>query len=292
MSKAAQITTTDDHPRRGRWPGPGLGGGASKVPLVITAWFWVIKVLTTAQGEATSDYFVHLPSVSPYLVVAVAFVAFAVAMALQLAVPRYIPWVYWLAVTLVAIFGTMVADAIHIQLRIPYWQTTVGFGVAVAVIFWLWHRVEGTLSIHSITTRRRELFYWAAVLATFALGTAWGDLMAFTFSLGFLAAALIFAGIIAIPALAHRFAGMGSVLAFWFAYVITRPLGASFADWMGFPRSYGALGWGHGAVSLGFTVLIAAGVAHLTASHVDVGARPARPAPALAEGTGLSSSPR
>jgi uncharacterized membrane-anchored protein len=248
---------------RGAW-------GASKVPEIITAWFWVIKVFTTAQGEATSDYFVHLPHTSPYLVVAGGFVAFVAAMALQFRTQRYTAGVYWLAVTIVAVFGTMCADALHIQLGIPYWATTIGFAIAVGVIFWLWHHTEGTLSIHSIVTVRRELFYWAAVLATFALGTAWGDLMAFTFKLGFLTAAIIFAVVIAVPALAYRFGAMNSVLGFWFAYVITRPLGASLADWMGFPSSSGALGWGHGAVSLGFTVLIAAGVAFLAASRVDV----------------------
>jgi uncharacterized membrane-anchored protein len=252
------------------WPGVGGGAGPGKVPEVITAWFWIIKVLTTAQGEATSDYFVHLPKVSPYRVVAGGFIAFALVMALQLAVRRYIPWVYWLAVTMVAVFGTMCADAIHIQLGVPYWATTAAFALAVAAVFWLWHRVEGTLSIHSIVTLRRELFYWAAVLATFALGTAWGDLMAFTLNLGFLTAAILFAAVIAIPALAHRFAGMNPVLAFWFAYVITRPLGASFADWMGFERGVqGALGWGHGAVSLGSTVLIALGVLYVTWSRAD-----------------------
>ena len=245
--------------------------GLTRVPAVITAWFWIIKVFTTAQGEATSDYFVHLPRVSPYLVVAGGFVVFVAAMALQLRVQRYIPAVYWLAVTMVAVFGTMCADAIHIQLGVPYWATTAAFAVAVAVVFWAWHRTEGTLSIHSIVNLRRELFYWAAVLATFALGTAWGDLMAFTLNLGFLTAGILFAVVIAIPALAHRFAGMGPVLAFWFAYVITRPLGASFADWMGFPTTvHDALGWGHGSVSLLFTALIAAGVTYLAVSRVDV----------------------
>ena len=266
------------------WDGTSLltGPGLTRVPGVITAWFWVIKVFTTAQGEATSDYFVHLPRVSPYLVVAGGFVVFLAAMALQLRVRRYIPAVYWLAVTMVAVFGTMCADAIHIQLGVPYWATTAAFAVAVAVVFWAWHRTEGTLSIHSIVTLRRELFYWAAVLATFALGTAWGDLMAFTLNLGFLTAGILFAVVIAIPALARRFAGMGPVLAFWFAYVITRPLGASFADWMGFPTTvHDALGWGHGAVSLLFTALIAAAVTFLAASRVD--AEPKRqPLPEMA----------
>ena len=284
MRDAVQLTPAGDRPAPGPWRATLGAAGTSKVPEVITAWFWIIKVLTTAQGEATSDYFVHFPGLSPYAVVAGGFVAFAAAMALQFTVRRYVPWVYWLAVVMVAVFGTMCADALHIQLGVPYWATTAGFAIAVAVVFWLWHRTERTLSIHSIVTPRREIFYWAAVLATFALGTAWGDLMAFTLRLGFLTAALIFLVVIAIPALAHRFAGMNSVLAFWFAYVITRPLGASFADWMGFPSNAGALGWGHGAVSLGCTFLIALGVAYLSLSRVDLQStsRP-RPAPALAE---------
>ncbi len=241
--------------------------GWRKVP-EITAYFWIIKVLTTAQGEATSDFFVH--SINPYLAVAGGFVVFAVAMALQLAVRRYVAWVYWLAVTMVAVFGTMCADALHIQLGVPYWVTTVGFALAVALVFAVWYRTERTLSFHSIVTLRRELFYWAAVLATFALGTAWGDLMAFTLGLGFLTAGIVFAVVIAIPAVAHRLAGMNPVFAFWFAYVITRPLGASFADWMGFPRSAGALGWGHGTVSLLFTAVIAGFVAYLSVSRIDV----------------------
>ncbi|HYA00867.1 MAG TPA: hypothetical protein VEK76_11025 [Candidatus Binatia bacterium] len=251
--------------------------GWSKVPEVITALFWIVKVLTTAQGEATSDYFVH--AINPYLAVVGAGIVFLGVMALQLRVHRYVAGIYWLAVTMVAIFGTMCADALHIQLGVPYWASTVGFAIAVAVIFWAWHRTEGTLSIHSIVTPRRELFYWAAVLATFALGTAWGDLMAFTLGLGFLTAGIVFAVVIAVPALAHRFAAMNSVLAFWFAYVITRPLGASFADWMGFPRSAGALGWGHGTVSIGFTLLIIGCVAYLSASRIDRAPEPSHQAP-------------
>ena len=240
-----------------------------RVPLVITAWFWIIKVLTTAQGEATSDFFVH--EINPYVAVMGGFVVFLAVMAIQLRVRRYIPVVYWLAVTMVAIFGTMCADAIHIQLGVPYPVTSAAFALLTLAVFAVWYRTERTLSIHSITTLRRELFYWAAVLATFALGTAWGDMMAFSAGLGFLPAGFFFLAMIAVPAMLHWVFRLNSVVAFWWAYVITRPLGASFADWMGFPASSSALGWGHGTVSLLFTAVIAGGVAYLAISRVDMG---------------------
>ena len=176
----------------------------------------------------------------PVLAVGLGAVAFAIALVLQLWVRRYIAWMYWLAVVMVAIFGTMVADALHIQLGVPYAVSTVGFAVALTAIFIVWYVTERTLSIHHITTLRRELFYWATVCATFALGTAAGDLTAYTLHLGFLASGILFAVVIAVPAIAHRFAHLNAVMAFWFAYIITRPLGASFADWMGVPHASAA----------------------------------------------------
>jgi uncharacterized membrane-anchored protein len=238
-----------------------------KVP-EITAYFWILKVLTTAMGEATSDYSVH--QIDPYVAVGLGAVAFAAALVLQLSVRRYIAWVYWLAVVMVAIFGTMVADALHIQLGVPYAVSTVGFAVALTLIFIAWYVTERTLSIHHITTLRRELFYWAAVCATFALGTAAGDLTAYTLHLGFLASGILFAVVIAVPAIAHRFAGLNAVAAFWFAYIITRPLGASFADWMGVPHVLSGLNWGRGTVSVSLTVLIVGLVGYLSVTRVDV----------------------
>ncbi len=238
-----------------------------KVP-EITAYFWILKVLTTGMGEATSDYSVR--RIDPYLAVGLGAVAFAAALILQLWVRRYIAWVYWLAVVMVAIFGTMVADALHIQLGVPYAVSTVGFAVALTAIFIVWYLAERTLSIHHITTLRRELFYWATVCATFALGTAAGDLTAYTFRLGFLASGILFAVVIAVPALAHRFARLNAVVAFWFAYIITRPLGASFADWMGVPHALGGLNWGRGTVSVSLTIVIACLVGYLSVSRVDV----------------------
>jgi uncharacterized membrane-anchored protein len=231
-----------------------------KVPSKIDLLFWAIKVLTTALGESTSDYLVH--SWNPYLAVVAGFVAFLVAMTLQLTQRRYIPWVYWLAVTMVAVFGTMAADVLHVEFGVPYIVSSILFAIALAVVFTAWQRTEHTLSIHSIFTRRRELFYWAAVLATFAMGTALGDLAAYTAHLGFLAAAAVFAALFVAPAVAWRFFGLNSILAFWWAYVMTRPLGASIADWTGKARNAHGLGWGDGPVAfvLAAAIVVLVGV--------------------------------
>ena len=234
---------------------------ASKVPEVTIA-FWVIKAMTTGLGESTSDYLVHV--LPPVLAVAIGGIALVLALALQFATRRYVPWVYWLAVAMVGVFGTMAADVLHVGFGIPYVASTIFFAVVLAAVFLLWHRSERTLSIHSIRTRRREAFYWAAVMATFALGTAAGDLVAVTFNLGYLAAGLLFGVIILIPAVGYRFFGLNAILAFWFAYIVTRPLGASFADWVGVSSDRGGLGVGPGVVSLVLAVLIALGVGYVT----------------------------
>lgn len=238
-----------------------------KVPQV-TAVFWVIKLLTTALGESTSDLLVN--SYDPYLVVGAGFVLFAVALVLKFSRARYLPWVYWFAVVMVAVFGTMVADVIHVVLGVPYLVSTAVFAVALALVFWAWWRAEGTLSIHSITTRRREVFYWAAVSASFALGTAAGDLVAYSAGLGFLAAGLVFALLFALPAVGRVLFGLNTVLVFWAAYVMTRPLGASFADWTGKPVGGGGLGWGDGPVSAVLGLLIVVLVGYLQITHRDV----------------------
>jgi uncharacterized membrane-anchored protein len=233
----------------------------------VTLYFWVIKILTTAMGEATSDYLVH--RFNPYLAVIGGFVAFVAAMAIQFAQKAYVPWAYWLAVVMVAVFGTMAADVLHIQFGVPYVASTALFAVALIVVFSVWQRSEGTLSIHSITTQRRELFYWAAVLATFAMGTAAGDLAAYTANLGFLSAGILFAVVFAIPGLAYRFAGLNAIFAFWFAYVLTRPLGASFADWLGKSRHAHGLGYGDGPVAFVLAAIIVVLVGYLTVSRTD-----------------------
>ncbi len=231
----------------------GLRRAAVKVP-EITALFWVIKVLTTGMGEAASDRLSHIS-------VALAGVAgvggFAIAMWLQFRTDRYRPAVYWFAVAMVALFGTMVADGLHVALGVPYLVSTVVYALAVAVLLWRWHRSEGTLSIHSIVSRRRESYYWLTVLATFALGTAAGDLTAATLHLGYLLSGLLFAAVIAVPAIGWWRFGLNATLAFWAAYVVTRPLGASFADWFGKPPSRGhGLGYGDGVVTIVLTIAI------------------------------------
>lgn len=241
--------------------------GALRVP-AITAWFWVVKALTTAMGESTSDYLVH--RFDPVAAVLMCFVAFLATLALQLAVRRYIAWTYWLAVAMVGVFGTMAADALHVGAGVPYQLSSGLYAFVLLAVFVTWQRTEGTLSIHSVDTTRRELFYWAAVVGTFAMGTAVGDLTAISFHLGYLASGLLFAGVIAVPALGYRFLRWNAVVSFWFAYVATRPLGASFADWMGKPRTAGGLGWGDGRVALALGAAILASVVYLAVSRRDV----------------------
>jgi uncharacterized membrane-anchored protein len=271
------------------WPGHdaslrGRQYAASKVP-VITVWFWIIKVLTTAMGEATSDYLAH--TFNPYIVVPLGGIALVLTLVVQLSVNRYITWVYWFTVVMVAVVGTMVADSLHIQFGIPYTVSTAFFAVVLACIFALWYRSEKTLSIHSIYTRRREMFYWATVLATFALGTAAGDWSARTLGLGFLKAGVLFAVVIAVPAIGNWKLRMNPIFAFWFAYVLTRPLGASFADWMDMPKSIGGLALGEGPVAIALTIPIVLLVAYLGISRKDVeDADQAAPYPAYAGARG------
>jgi uncharacterized membrane-anchored protein len=228
---------------------------AKKVP-ELTIYFWVIKVLTTGMGETTSDFFVH--RYNPYLVVVLGAAALAVSLIWQLSIRRYDAWPYWLAVSMVAVFGTMAAGILHVYLGVPYILSATIYAVSLAVIFGLWYLSEKTLSVHSIYTRRRELFYWAAVLATFAMGTAVGDMTAVSFHLGFLASGILFVFVIAIPAVAYALFGWNEIVAFWFAYIITRPLGASFADWLAVPANQGGLNLGKGTISIALWLLIIA----------------------------------
>jgi uncharacterized membrane-anchored protein len=214
----------------------------------VTALFWVTKLLTTAVGETTSDFFVK--TIDPVIAVGVAFVLFVAALVLQFAVRRYIPWVYWSAVLMVAVFGTMVADVLHIGLGIPYAVSTVVFAIVLAAVFVLWYATQRTLSVHRIDSRARQVLYWCAVLATFALGTALGDLTAVTFGLGYFASALVFGVLFAVPGIAYRWWGLGATAAFWSAYVLTRPFGASVADGIAVSHARGGLALGSGPVSV------------------------------------------
>ncbi len=244
---------------------------AIKVP-EITVYFWIVKLLTTAMGEAFSDYLVY--HINPYLAVILGGIGFVAALILQFTVRKYLAWVYWLLVVMVAVFGTMVADVTHIVLGIPYYISTIAFAIILTVVFLIWFRMERTLSIHSIYTKRRETFYWAAVLATFALGTATGDMTAMTLHLGYFVSGLIFTMLFLLPLLFYRLFGMSEVFAFWFAYVMTRPLGASFADWFGMPHSVGGLGYGRGWVSLVLTLCIIGIVGYLSVTRKDVQRKP------------------
>lgn len=222
----------------------------------VTAAFWLAKGLSTALGESTSDYLVH--AFNPYLAVGAGFVVFVVAMVLQLSHARYSPVRYWFAVGMVGIFGTMVADVAHVALGVPYAVSSVVFALALVGGFVAWAKVEGTLSIHDVTTFRRELFYWFAVISTFAMGTAIGDLTAITFRLGYLGSLVLFALLILVPGAAYRWIGLSEIPAFWSSYVLTRPLGASFADWTGKPIGVGGLGWGDGTMALVLAILLVA----------------------------------
>ena len=241
---------------------------ASKVPEKITVYFWIIKILTTAMGEAFADFLAF--RYGPVVTGVAGTVVFAAALALQFRTRRYRVWIYWFAVVMVAVWGTMVADGLHIELHVPYAASSTFFAVCLAVIFAAWYAAERTLSIHSITTPRREVFYWATVIATFALGTALGDLTATTLGLGFLASGILFTVVIAIPAVAYWKLRMNAVLAFWFAYVLTRPLGASYADWLGVPAAHGGVGLGRGLVALILTVFIVGFVGFLAVTRKDI----------------------
>ncbi|HEV2581117.1 MAG TPA: hypothetical protein VGT44_09710 [Ktedonobacteraceae bacterium] len=237
-----------------------------KVP-EITALFWIIKLLSTAMGESTSDYLVY--QINPYVAVVLGCLGLAVALILQLQARRYVAWIYWLAVVMVAVFGTMAADVAHVVLGIPYLVSTAFFASALAIIFVIWYSSEKTLSIHTVYRGRRELFYWATVMATFALGTAAGDLTASTLRFGYFPSVVLFAVLFALPALAYWLFGLNEIVAFWFAYVVTRPLGASVADWLGKPY-LGGLGLGDAKVALVLTVLIIGFVGYLTITHKEM----------------------
>ena len=237
----------------------------AKVP-EITVLFWVLKLLTTGMGEAMSDF---LGQHSVPIAAAIGLLGLGLALHLQLRQTEYRATHYWFAVMMVAVFGTMAADGIHDGANVGYDVTAPVFGAATAAIFWAWYRTEGTLSIHTITTRRRERFYWLAVLSTFALGTAAGDLTATQVGLGFWSSALLFAALMAVPAIGWYRFGWNPILSFWIAYVLTRPLGASFAD--GFSKNFGGgLGLGDGVVSAVTLATFAAlvGYAHYTKADV------------------------
>jgi uncharacterized membrane-anchored protein len=239
---------------------------AAKVPEVLFL-FWVVKILTTAGGEATSDY---LKTFGNFVGGGIEVLVIVVGVLAQFETRRYQAFAYWSLAFAIAITGTGVSDFLHLDVHIPYAGTTLLWAVVLAAIFWLWQRSEGTLSIHSITTQRREAYYWATVFATFALGTALGDFTATSLNLGYLDSGILFAVIIVIPALAHWRFGLNAVAAFWMSYIVTRPLGASFADYFSKPKNIGGLNFGDGPTALVFAAAVLALVTYLALARPDI----------------------
>ena len=237
----------------------------TKVPQVFLM-FWVVKLLTTGIGEAGADY---LGAVNLALAGVVGIAGFAAAIWWQLRSETYHPVRYWVAVLSVALFGTMVADGPHVVLGTPYWIDSLLYSAALVGLLTWWQSSEGTLSVHSITTARRERLYWATVLLTFGLGTALGDATAFNLGLGFLGSIALFGLAILVPLALWRL-GASAVGTFWVAYALTRPLGASIADWLGKATRVHGLGLGDGPVFLAGLAAFGALVAYLTLTHSDV----------------------
>jgi uncharacterized membrane-anchored protein len=248
---------------------PGARRLLNKVP-EITVYFWVIKVLATTVGETFADYLTDTVGMTLTAATFIVGALLVITLVAQFRARRYVAPVYWLAVVLISVVGTLITDNLVDTYGVPLWFTTALFGVALGVTFAVWYRVERTLSIHSITSTRREAFYWLAILFTFALGTAAGDLLAEKLGLGYLASAVIFASAIGVVAVAHHRFRLDAVLSFWIAYVLTRPLGASIGDLLSQPTADGGLGLGTTATSLIFLVTIAAIVVYLSFTKRDV----------------------
>jgi uncharacterized membrane-anchored protein len=263
FSKPERGARTDQVPFFGRiFPAPV----AAKVPEVILL-FWVVKILTTAGGEATSDFLKTYGNIKGGGAEVLLFVA---GLVLQFSTRRYRAFAYWFLAFAIAIFGTGVSDFLHLDVHIPYAGTTLLWAAVLAAIFAIWQRSQGTLSIHSITTQKREAYYWATVFATFALGTALGDFTATSLNLGYLSSGIIFSVVILLPALAWWRLRLNSIAAFWMSYVVTRPLGASFADYISKPHNISGINFGDGATAAVFAIAVFVMVSYLAIARPDV----------------------
>lgn len=246
----------------------------NRVPRV-TVDFWLIKLMAVTMGETAADYLsvqLGLGLAATSVLMTLVLVA---AIAWQFSQKRYVPLPYWLAVVLISVVGTLITDNLVDTLHIPLEVTTVAFVAALAATFLAWYRSEGTLSIHSIFTFRREVYYWLAILFTFALGTAAGDLVAKRFALGYLATGILFGMIILSLSLGYAFLGLDSVLAFWLVYILTRPLGASLGDLLSQPHMYGGFGFGTMVTSALFLAIILGFVVYMTLRNRKIEARAA-----------------
>jgi uncharacterized membrane-anchored protein len=235
----------------------------NRVPKV-TADFWLVKLMAVTVGETAADYLaLNLGfglSTTSWIMAAI----LVVALLLQFMQKKYVPWAYWLAVVLISVVGTLITDNLVDNLGVELETTTIAFSIALIAAFAIWYGFERTLSIHSIFTTRREAFYWLAILFTFSLGTAAGDWVAEVLGIGFLQTGLLFGSIICVIALAYYVLNIDGILAFWLAYIFTRPLGASFGDWLSQPVEYGGLGFGTIVTSLMFLGCIAALIIYMT----------------------------
>lgn len=240
-----------------------------KVPIIITLYFWIIKILATTVGETGADFLIFnlhfgLPTTSLLMGILLAVVLY-----FQVKAKTYIPWLYWMAVVMISIVGTLITDNLTDNLGVSLISSTIAFSIALAITFWLWYKAEGSLSIHSIYTTKRELFYWLAILFTFALGTAAGDLMGESAGLGYALSAFIFGAAIAVVTFSYYKFKLNAILAFWLAYILTRPLGASIGDYLSQGAKYGGLGLGTVSTSAIFIVAIIGLVSYLTISRAD-----------------------
>ncbi len=238
----------------------------NRVPKV-TADFWLIKLMAVTMGETAADYLnvkMGLGLTETSLIMSAILLG---ALFWQFAQKKYVPASYWLSVVLISIVGTLITDNLVDNFNVPLLDTTILFAVALTGTFTVWFQAERTLSIHSIYTIRREVFYWLAILFTFALGTAAGDLVAEKFALGYLSTGVLFGTIIVSLSIGYFFLGLDAILGFWLVYILTRPLGASFGDLLSQPAQYGGLGLGTIITSAIFLVSILAIVAYMTIRH-------------------------
>ena len=240
----------------------------NKVPEV-TIYFWIIKVLATTVGETAADLLSTRLNLGLTITSYVMSAVFIMALIFQVRAKRYMPPLYWVTVVLISVVGTLISDNLVDGMGISLTTTSIAFGLTLAIVFALWYRSEKTLSIHTIFTTRRELFYWAAILFTFAMGTSAGDLIAEKLNLGYGPTAIVFAALIGIIVLLYRIVKMDAILSFWLAYIMTRPLGASIGDFLAKPVIAGGLGWGTVTTSLIFLAAILALVIFLTISRFD-----------------------
>ncbi|TCR85894.1 putative membrane-anchored protein [Rhizobium sp. BK376] len=247
-------------------PSFSTAGLINRVPRV-TVDFWLIKLLAVTMGETAADYLAVNLGLGLTTTSAIMTVVLIAALINQFIRQQYVPWSYWIAVVLISVVGTLLTDNLSDNLGVPLEASTIGFSILLALTFFIWWSYERTLSIHSIFTTRREAFYWLAILFTFALGTAVGDLISEKFDFGYITTGLIFASVIALIAIAYFSFSMNGILAFWLAYIFTRPLGASLGDYLSQPSEYGGLGFGTVYTSLLFLGAIIITVVYMTAHY-------------------------